>query len=183
MNLPALLEALAANPGAVLAWDLDLSDPTLSVYAVDGGVRQLAYASIEPAQRKATRAELSALGYPQGTYELAAAVVWRGSPAGFDVWAADGGGLHADATTLSVGAATLTRSPDLEVVAFVDPDHVRRGVLVRAAGVEHLVALHRNLRPTYDWSYGELDASSDSLWVTVLGLELAAALGARFTGP
>ncbi len=183
MNLAALLDTLAANPGAVLAWDLDLIDPTLSVYAVDGGLRQLAYASIEPAQRKQVQAELTRLGYAQGSYDLAADVVWRGGPTGFEIWAAGGGGLKADAKSITIGDVSLAREQDLEVVGFVGPDHVRRSVILRGAGVDHVVASHDNLRPTYDWSYGELDASSDSLWVTVLGRALATALGARFTGP
>lgn len=179
MSIAALLKEFAANPGAVLAWEVE--GLNLSVFRVEGGAEQLALTRVPRADRATLRAELTKLGYAQGQYASEADFVWLRDEHSFVVWDAKGQALRADAEALTFAKATVTRAPGMEVVAFVDDDLIRRGVLVRSASGEHKVAVHIELRAgAGDGSYGPLDALGDCGWTVALGRALADFLGATF---
>lgn len=181
MNLTALLSELAIHPGAILAWQVDEPrEPLLSVFQVEGGTRQLAYMTVTREQRASITAELTELGHVQGSYASMTGLVWRVRDRAFTVWGDEGRVFHTDGRTLDFATRSIPFEPTMHVIAFVDEDFVDRGVRIRTSGGEQVVALHVQLRASMDWSYGALDALSDSGWTLFLGRELADFLSVAF---
>jgi len=91
MSLAAVLSELASHPGSVLAWEVDEPEtPTLSVFQIDGGTKQLAYVTATRDERLAIAAELDNLGHPQASYATMTGFVWCARDGVFTVWGAKG---------------------------------------------------------------------------------------------
>src|SRR5262245_46466820 len=97
-------EALA-QPQTVPAWDIESlgDDNTLSVFAVAGAPRQLAYATYDRAGKAEIQAALAARGLAVGAYDLGSGTVWRAAPERFDVWGSQGQALAATREQLTLG--------------------------------------------------------------------------------
>ncbi len=181
MDLSNLMMALAANPGSILAWEVDqVGRVALSVFQTDGGTRQLAQLVVEEDEVPAVTANLASKALVTGSYGRRTGIVWQEAAGTFSVWGPGGLLFRSNGEDLDFAGTHHRRSTSLEVIAFIDEDLARRGVKVVSGESEHAVATHLELRASVDPSYGPLDALDDCGWTVYLGRDLATFLGMPF---
>jgi len=137
-DLTPILDALAANPSSIAAWEIDdVNDPTLSVFDVSEAPSQLVWVSPTQPERKGVSERLAAAGHPTGYYATTTGVVWRNGPEAFEVWSEWGRGLKANADGLFLADGTALNPADVTaVIPFTDDEDVARGVKLRLGEVE-----------------------------------------------
>lgn len=143
-DLTPILEALAANPGSIAAWEIEEVDhPRLAVFVVSGAPRQIVFISAPQPQRKGLTEVLATAGHPTGYYAAGTEVVWRNGPEAFEVWSEDGRGLKASKDGLFLGDGTALNPADATaVIPFTGAEDVARGVKLRLGEVEYTIAIH-----------------------------------------
>ncbi len=177
--IEVLSEALSRGPGAFVVEEVDEVDRwPLSVVRVDGTVHEVERVLIERADIAATREALAARGLVLGRRASRAPHVWRVCDGGFTLWDTEKGRLlFSDKKTLELGDVVIPVDPAMQVVAYVDPSLIERGVRIVCGERSHPIATHREPRALMDMSYGAIDAAWDSGWTVYLARDLADFLG------
>lgn len=181
MSLADLLKLHADHPGFVLAYEVDeLREFCLSLFQVEPGTMQLGFVTVRREEKSAIDAELGRRELAAGSYASMTGLVWFRRGRAFYLHGSEGRLFQTDGVSLDFQNRCTALEAGMRVAAYVADDLIRRGVRIVSPRGEYTVAEHTQLRASVDWSYGALDALSDSGWTVYLGSDLAEFLGIPF---